>query len=96
VVERGEELERLTTKLLDELLYRVFESIISTLSYDYELQNRVEGQDGRRIAFPKQIELFRALSPEWANRCAEKIDETLKEYPFNDQRPASRVPNSAE
>jgi len=91
VVERGRELERFTTNVLEELLYRVFKTIVSTLSYDYEVQHRVQGQDCRRIAFTKQLELLEVLSPTWASRRSEENARILEEHPFNDLKPATHV-----
>src|SRR5688572_29569388 len=45
VVERGEELERVTTNDLDELLWRVFESITFSLACGYAGKHRVRGHD---------------------------------------------------
>src|ERR1051325_7559594 len=56
VVERGQELERFTTFELDDVLYRIFQSVTFSLAIDYELAHRVETQDFRRIGFQKQIE----------------------------------------
>lgn len=82
VVERGQELERFTTSVLEELLYRVFKSVVFTLSLDYECQHRVQGQDCRRIAFPKQVELLAMLSPKWASRLSEELARVLEKHPF--------------
>jgi Immunity protein 63 len=78
VVERGEELSRFTTSVLDELLYRVFESVTFTLAFDYELKHRVAGQDRRRVGFQRQTELLSALSPEWVRRSAQEHSQTLQ------------------
>jgi hypothetical protein len=84
VVERGEELERFTTNDLDELLWRVFESITFSLASDYEGRHRVRGQDFRRVMFAKQVELLATLSPAWAAREARNHDQILERHPFED------------
>ena len=84
VVERGQEWERITTKHLDELLYRVFRSVTLRMAIDYELKHRVEGQDSRRVAFQHQLELLSTLSAEWAQRCSQEIAQILHEHPFED------------
>lgn len=84
VVERGKELSRFTTTVIDELLYRVFENVTFTLAFDYELKHRVEGQDCRRVGFQHQIELLSALSREWARRSEQEHNQILQEHPFND------------
>jgi hypothetical protein len=84
VVERGQEWERFTTKEVDELLYRVFRSVTFNLACDYELKHRVERQDSRRINFQHGIELLSRLSPRWADRCSQELEEILKKHPFDD------------
>jgi hypothetical protein len=84
VAERGSEFTRLTTDDLNDLLYNVFQSVTHTLAFDYELKHRVEKQDCRRMAFQQQIELFSALSPEWARRCGQEHTRILRDHPFDD------------
>ena len=84
IVERGQELKRLTTLELDVLLAAIFSSVTSSLSYSYELAHRVEGQDCRRIAFQHQIDLLSALSPDWAERESKRHNEILLQHPFDD------------
>src|SRR4051812_13048892 len=60
--ERGRELEHRTTSDLDELLYWIFRSLTFSMSWDYEVRHRREGEDSRRQAFAKQIELIGILS----------------------------------
>ena len=84
VVERGQELSRLTTPDLDEVLYQVFEGVTSELAGDYELAHRVEGIDGRRVWFPLQVELLGRLSDDWARRQAGEQATLLRRYPFDD------------
>ena len=84
VAERGEELKRLTTQSLDDLLYNVFQSVTFTLAVAYELKHRIESQDCRRIMFQQQIELLSALSPEWARRSELEHIQILRDNPFDD------------
>jgi hypothetical protein len=49
VAERGQELERLTTSDIDELLYLIFQWITFELAIKYELDHRIQGQDVRRM-----------------------------------------------
>jgi hypothetical protein len=88
VSERGYESERLTTQEVDELLYYVFESVTHQLATKYELQHRVEDQDFRRLLFKRQIELLSILSPKWAMSRSKKIEEILRQYPFDDSSSA--------
>lgn len=85
VVERGLELERHSTADYKDLLYWVFESASHNLAFSYELKNRIEDQDGRRIAFPKQIELMKQLSPEMGERMEASIAEILSRVPYDDE-----------
>jgi hypothetical protein len=84
VVERGQEIERITTVELDELLYHVFEHITFELACKYELSRRVEHQDFRRLLFQHQIELLSALSPKWAEVEAQDHERILQQYPYDD------------
>ncbi|HEX8144186.1 MAG TPA: Imm63 family immunity protein [Pyrinomonadaceae bacterium] len=84
VVERGQELRRLTTSDLDELLFNVFESVTFSLASKYELAHRIEHQDCRRILFRRQVELLSMLSPHWGEREAQSHAETLRQHPFDD------------
>ena len=85
VVERGQELERVTTSQLDELLYRVFQSITFSLSCEFELRHRMSRKDCRRLLFQHQRDLLASLSPDWAERCAQHHQEVLRENPFVDR-----------
>lgn len=91
VVERGQELERKSTTVFDELLYWIFASASHRLAFSYELKNRVENQDCRRIAFPKQVELLGLISPCMATRRAREIEKILASAPYTDE--PSRVVN---
>ena len=84
VVERGQELKRITTGDLNELLYQIFEAITFSLACDHELAHRVEGQDCRRLMFQYQIGLLSKLSEEWSFREAQQHGQILLEHPFDD------------
>jgi hypothetical protein len=85
VEERGNELKRITTPNLNELLYRVFEAVTFSLACRYEVQHRVRGEDCRRQIFRHQVQLLAKLAPEWAERGANHQREILREHPFNDR-----------
>ena len=82
--ERGSELDRRRTTDADELLYWVMAGLTSSLSWEYELAHRSEGEDPRRQAFAKQIELLAAVSPEWAERQRQEQAEILGRRPYRD------------
>ena len=84
VVERGQEQERFTTRDLDDLLFRIFQSVTHELAFAYELAHRVETQDCRRLAFCQQVELLSQLCPGWAEREAQEQNRILRKHPFDD------------
>lgn len=85
-VERGCEQERRRTPDLDELLYWIFADVTHQLAFAHELQHRVAGQDCRRIAFAKQLELLGRLGPAFAQRRGDEIDRVLRRHPYDDAR----------
>jgi len=85
VVERGQELERFTTRSLDALLEKHFAQITFGVAASYEREHRVPMQDIRRILFARQVELLARLSPVWAAREAARHAEILHQHPFDDR-----------
>ena len=85
VEERGRELERRSTDNYDELLYWIFESVTHRRAFAYELMNRVDDQDCRRIAFPRQIELMRRIDPTMGERLERDIADILRRTPYDDE-----------
>jgi len=83
--ERGSETIHKTTTNADELIYWLISDVISDMASSYELTNRVNGQDCRRISFAKRLELFGKLKEEWAKRAGDEIDAILTKYPYNDR-----------
>jgi hypothetical protein len=84
IVERGEELERKTTNNTDELLYLIFSSVTFSMAMAFELKNRIEDKDCRRIIFEKQAEFLGILSETWREKIATEHKQTLKDHPFDD------------
>ena len=84
IVERGEELQRTTSRELDEILWHVFEGVTSALAWSYELANREHGKDARRLAFAHQLVLLGALSADWAERRRAQQRAILEQNPFDD------------
>lgn len=84
VVERGQELSRVTTANFDELLFLIFRDVSFHLAVEFELQHRIELQDCRRIIFDHQIQLFSKLSSAWAVRQTDEHRKILQAYPFDD------------
>jgi hypothetical protein len=85
VMERGQELERRLTDDYDELLYWIFRDATHSLAFAYELRNRVEDQDCRRIAFPKQIELMEQIGSTLGERLERDITDILRCAPYDDE-----------
>jgi hypothetical protein len=84
VVERGAEVDRLTTQSLDELLYNVFHSITFSMACAHEMRHRIAGQDSRRLMFETQVRLLGRLEPRWAQRCLQEQDRILQQHPWHD------------
>jgi hypothetical protein len=88
VCERGTELERFSTASTEELLYRVFRDVTSSMAVAYELAHRVRGEDSRRQMFAQQIALLHSINPRWALRRGLEHKSILAEHPFDDGSPA--------
>ncbi|MDC8004829.1 Imm63 family immunity protein [Aureisphaera galaxeae] len=84
ISERGRERERKITSSLHDLLYWIFSSVTFSMASHYELKNRIEGQDFRRIMFAKQEELLGILHEDWKEREVREHQTILKNHPFND------------
>ena len=84
VIERGKETERRTTKNLDELLYWIFQSITFSIASKYELNNRIEAQDCRRLMFSKQLGLLKLINSDWAIKRENELSVILQSHPFDD------------
>ena len=84
VVERGRELERRTTAVLDELLFWIFDTITFSMACAFELKNRNTAQDFRRILFSKQEELLGCINVDWQETKRSHHMLTLAKHPFID------------
>lgn len=85
VTERGLELQRESFTDKNDLLYRLVSDMAFWMAVAYEVKNRVEGQDARRIMFAKWVELMERVGPEWADRTRDHISETLRNNPYLDR-----------
>jgi hypothetical protein len=85
VDERGHENKRLRTTDIDELLYWIMGDMTFWMSWDYERHNRRHGEDSRRLAFAKDVELLASLSESWARRRKAEQEDTLRGAPFRDR-----------
>jgi hypothetical protein len=84
VDERGQERERKTTGNLTDLLFWIFDGITFSMASDYEITNRKETQDCRRLLFVKQEELLGIIDKGWKEVKQKEHGEILKRNPFDD------------
>lgn len=77
-VERGKEVKRKSTTYLDEFLYMIFSNVTFEMAIEFEVSNRVAGQDSRILLFAKQIQLMRSISPEFGERIEKTIPRIVK------------------
>lgn len=81
--ERGKELFRKLPFDLRELSYEVFKDITHAMAWQWELNNRIEGEDSRRQAFEKQIELMGKIDAEFGERTKKELSIFLKWAPYS-------------
>jgi hypothetical protein len=84
VTERGSEFQRKIARDEDELLYWLMADVVTGVSLQFELENRIPGQDSRRQWFAKSIELLGRLDPKWAERKESEYQVVLELHPFRD------------
>ena len=84
VTERGSEYERKITKNIDDIIYWLVSGDVGDLARTWELKNRVESQDSRRLWFKKELELLEKVNPDWAARKEAEQRQVLSEHPFSD------------
>ncbi|QJB56886.1 Imm63 family immunity protein [Pseudodesulfovibrio sp. zrk46] len=85
VIERGNEQKRIITNSSFELMFLFISSAAFSLSSRYAANNKIPGQDFRRLMFQHYLELLRRIGPRWEKRGQQKIDEILKKYPYEDE-----------
>ncbi|PCI32637.1 MAG: hypothetical protein COB60_09255 [Flavobacteriaceae bacterium] len=84
ISERGYEYERKKTSDLNDILYWIFVSVTFSMASDYELKNRIEEKDCRRIMFSKQEELLGFLNKNWETKERKEHQSILVNNPFDD------------
>jgi len=84
VAQSGQEVSRYATHDIDQLLYTIFVDVTLGLAIKHAEKKRIENQDIRRIAFPRQVELLTLLSPQWGERMSQEQAQILKQAPFDD------------
>jgi hypothetical protein len=89
VTERGLELERRCTPDINEILYWMIYDLTFWMGVAFELKNRIEGPDVRRVIFARQLELIERADHAMADRLERQIAETLSKNPFIDHKLSS-------
>lgn len=84
VTERGEEYSREACNEIDEILFAIFKHITFSMVVRYEVDNRDESKDSRRMLFDYQLKLLGAISEEWATKRQREFERVLLVNPFND------------
>ncbi|NEU07861.1 hypothetical protein GZH53_06010 [Flavihumibacter sp. R14] len=84
ISERGQEYQRKMTDKIDDLLYWIFANVTFSKASEYELKNRIEDKDCRRIMFDKQEELLGQLNYNWRQKENAERQGILKNHPFDD------------
>ena len=83
-IERGKEFARKTTSEFDELLYWIYSDVTFWMAAKFELNNRIENQDNRRIIFDQQEKLLGVLSDSWRQIGQNEHIQILVNHPFDD------------
>ena len=79
VVERGKEIDRKTTRELDELPYWIFRSVTAEMASRFAARNPVEGKEFRYPMFTKELELMGRLNQDWRARLVAELGPWLPE-----------------
>lgn len=83
-LERGMVIFDKITKDIFDITYWVLNRQFSWLSYQYEKNNRIHGQDNRRLMFYKRIQYFSELGEEYGTKIQSEISQILKKAPYQD------------
>jgi Immunity protein 63 len=84
VYERGQQVRNDFAGDEEGLFYKIFSGITFSMALEYELKNRVPGQDNRRIMFAKQEDLLGQLDERWKEQAHKERLTLLKRHPFDD------------
>ncbi|WP_353949239.1 Imm63 family immunity protein [Sporolactobacillus sp. Y61] len=80
--ERGEKTTHKVTDDVFEISYWVLEPIVSEIAFNFESKNRVYGEDSRKLAFRKKLELFSLIGENFKKREEIEQSEILKRVPY--------------
>ena len=82
IMERGQERKHYCSSCVNDILYPLFEGITFWLAGKYELKNRNENEDSRKIMWKKQLELLERIDVSFKEKCQKEIDCILKIAPY--------------
>ena len=83
--ERGVVTMHKTTQDLFEISFWVIKGQIFSMALEYELKNRIKGQDPRRLLFKKELQLFDLIGEDYRKQAEIDIHEILKTHPYRDE-----------
>lgn len=83
-MDRGQVRKHIYSKDIDVILYELFKNITANLARKFELENRKENIDSRRIWWKKQLELLDTINPSFFIKRKKEMDDILKISPFRD------------
>ncbi len=84
IKERDKFLKSIRNLSEDELLYLLVKDFIESEAVDYELKNRIDGQDFRRLYFDYAKYLMKKIDYKWEKILEEEFVNVLKKNPFQD------------
>ena len=82
LMERGKEVIHKITDDVFEICFWCFFELTSDAAFDYELENRDENLNYRKVAFTKQLEYLNTIGESYRKRGEIEIDDILKKYPY--------------
>ncbi len=84
-VERGKIKETVVSDDVYDILYRIANDLTLESAFDYEFIHRIPNKDGRRIAFPKQLEMIAKLDKRFVPILEKEQRDILLKRPFQDR-----------
>ena len=84
IMEKGQINQHYESQEIDDILYPLFKDITSTLAQEYEVNNRIEKEDFRRVLWRKQLELLEKLDKKFRKIREKEIKDILKIAPYSD------------
>lgn len=82
--ERNEHVILCRTRDINEFYYAILRDIVKYKATRYEAENRIPGQDPRRIWMKKAEEWMEKIDPAFGKKMKDEFVEILEEYPLED------------